>query len=47
MLWALVGALAAVAILLGAGGAWLINGIVEKMERLSLAWRPVAKDMMT
>jgi len=25
----------------------LINGIVEKMERLSLAWRPVAKDMMT
>lgn len=29
MLWAMVGALAAVAILLGAGGAWLINGIVE------------------
>jgi NitT/TauT family transport system permease protein len=25
----------------------VINGIVERMERMSLAWRPVAKDMMT
>lgn len=29
LLWALVGALAAAAVLLGVGGAWLINGIVE------------------
>ena len=25
----------------------VINGIVERIERLSLGWRPVAKDMMT
>lgn len=30
LLWTLVGSLSAVAILLGAGGAWLINGIVER-----------------
>lgn len=29
LLWALVGSLTAVALVLGAGGAWLINGIVE------------------
>ncbi len=30
LLWTLVGSLTAVAIILGAGGAWLINGIVEQ-----------------
>ena len=25
----------------------VINAVVERMERVSLAWRPVAKDMMT